>query len=169
MLGSYIKFYTVAGSDSWTINDRSSSNAMWSVHPYYYISVSSVDGLTNADVSYESHPIPNATGEKSGDVFRRGKTITLTGKITALNLGALSTGAEYLAQMFNETGIRKLVFKRLQDSVVVYYKGRISQDLTIVESFENGKYEWDWVVGIRCDNPRTYKVSDNSLYPSWQT
>lgn len=169
MLGSYVKFYTAAGADNFTINDHASRPLLWQTTPFYYISVVSVDGLMNSDISYESHPIPNATGEKSGDVFRRGKTITLTGKINALNLGALSLGAEYLAQMFNETALRKLVFKRISDNIVVYYKGRVNQDLTIVESFESGKYEWDWVVGIRTDTPFTYKLSGDTLYPTWQT
>lgn len=168
MIGSYIKFYTVANVDSWTINDHASRPLLWQTSPYYYISVTSADGLYNADISYESHPIPNATGEKAGDVLRRGKTITLTGKIHGMNIGAIATGAEYLQQMFQETGLRKLVFKRLQDSVVVYYKGRVNQDLTIVESFADGKYEWDWVVGVRCDQPFTYNLSGDALYPAWQ-
>ena len=171
MIGSYIKFYTVGGSEgnTFTINDRSNHPHLWEDSPYYYISVTSVDGETNADVSYESHPIPNATGEKSGDVFRRGKTITLTGKINANSLWNLDTGAEYLKQMFNDTGLRKLVYKRLSDKVDVYYNGRINQDLTIVKSVENGKYEWDWVVGIRADDPRTYKLDNDSVYPTWQS
>lgn len=169
MIGSYIKFYTFAGADSWTINDRANRPLLWETSPYYYISVTSVDGLFNADMSYESHPIPNATGEKSGDVFRRGKTITLTGKINAMNLGALATGAEYLQQMFRETGLRKLVFKRMSDNVVVYYRARVNQDLTIVETFSSGKYEWDWVVGLRTDTPFTYNLSGDAIYPSWQT
>ncbi len=169
MLGSYVKFYTAAGSDSFTINDHASRPLLWQTSPYYYISVMSADGLYSGDISYESHPIPNATGEKSGDVFERGKTITLTGKINALNLGALATGAEYLQQMFNEKGLRKLVFKRLQDNVVVYYKGKVNQGLVIVETVQSGKYEWDFVVGIRTDNPFTFKLSDDSLYPTWQS
>jgi len=169
MLGSYIKFYTFAGADSWTINDHVSHPLRHAESPYYFISVDNVDGATNSDISYESHPIPNATGEKSGDVFRRGKTITLSGKITALNLGALYTGVDYLQNMFTETGLRKLVFKRLSDNVVVYYKGRVNQDLTIVETFQDGKYAFDWVVGIRTDTPFTYNLSGDAIYPSWQS
>ncbi len=169
MIGSYIKYYTFAGSDSFTINDHASRPLLWQTSPFYYISVNSADGLYSGEISYESHPIPNATGEKSGDVFERGKTITLTGKIHGLSIGAVATGAEYLQQMFNEKALRKLVFKRLQDNVVVYYKGKVNQGLTIVESFEDGKYEWDWVVGIRTDLPFTYKLSDNTLFPTWQS
>lgn len=169
MIGSYIKFYTGAGADSFTINDRVNRPLLWETSPFYYISVTSIDGLYNADISYESHPIPNATGEKSGDVFRRGKTITLTGKINAMNLGALQTGAEYLQQMFNEKALRKLVFKRMSDNVVVYYNGKINQDLVIVETVATGKYEWDWVVGIRTETPFTYNLSGNAIYPSWQS
>lgn len=169
MIGSYVKFYTAAGSDSWTINDRTNRPRLWETSPFYYISVTSIDGLTNADISYEAHDLANITGESSGDVFRRGKTITLTGKINAMSLGALSAGAEYLKEMFNDTSRRKLVFKRISDNVVVYYLGRVNQDLVVVETVQGGKYEWDWVVGIRCDKPFTYKLSDNTLYPTYQS
>lgn len=169
MIGSYIKYYTFAGADSFTINDRVNQPLLHGQAPFYYISVTSADGLYSGDISYESNPIPNATGEKAGDVFERGKTITLTGKIHGFNVGAVARGAEYLQQMFNEKALRKLVFKRLQDNIVVYYKGKVNQGLTIIESFEDGKYEWDWVVGIRTDMPFTYKLSDDTLYPTWQT
>lgn len=168
MLGKAIKFYTEAGADSWTINDRANHPLMEATTPFYYISVESVDGIYNADVAYESHPIPNAAGEKSGDVIRRGRTITLSGKIKALNTQALAVGADYLQHMFAETGLRKLVHTRVSDGIQVYYIARVNQDLTIVEEFVDYKYEWKWVVGLRCDDPFTYKLSDNSLHPSWQ-
>jgi hypothetical protein len=168
MLGSPIEFWLPGGGDSYIINDRITYPELWSADPFYFISVSSVDGLTNADISYESHPIPNATGEKSGDVFRRGKTITLTGKINALSLIYLEQGVDYLTEMFRDLDLRKISFIRLADAQEVYYTVRVNQDLTIVKSVESGKYEYDWVVGLRADNPFTYLLSDDSLYPTWQ-
>lgn len=169
MLGSYIKYYTFAGADSFTINDHASRPLLWQTSPFYYISVNNVDGFRNSDISYESHPIPNATGEKSGDVYRLGKSITLSGKINALNLGALEAGADYLGAMFAEIRLRKLVWKRMSDLVVVYMRAKLNQDLIIVETFESGKYEWDWVVGLRTETPFTYNLSGDAVYPTWQS
>lgn len=168
MLGKPVDFKSADGGTTYTINDRYTTNVDLQTSPYYYISLDSVDGLWGSDISYESHPIPNAIGEKSGDVFRRGKTITLTGKIYGRNLHNLYDGCEYLQHMFAETAIRKLQFTRWNDSFQIYINCRVSQDLVIVETLDGGKYVFSYTVGLRADDPRSYKVSDNSLYPTWQ-
>ena len=163
MLGSKVTF------GSFTINDRVTQPLLHAQHPFYYIMLKNVEGLRNSDISFESNPIPNAVGEKSGDVFRRGKTITLSGVIYALNLETLELGADYLQQMFASTAIQELGWTRYADDVPVYIHCRVNQDLTIVESFDSDTYRWPWVVGLRADIPFTYKQSDDSLHPSWQT
>lgn len=162
MLGSAISF------NGFTINDRASQPLLHAQAPFYYIMVKNVDGLRNSDISYEAHPIPNAPGEKSGDVFRRGKTVTLSGLVYAANLSALEQGCDVLQQMFADTGIHQLSWTRQSDDVAVYLNCRVNQDLAIVESFDSLTYRWPWVVGLRADNPFTYAVSGGSLYPSWQ-
>jgi hypothetical protein len=128
----------------------------------------SVDGLYGADLSIESHPLPNFIGEKSGDIFRRGKTITLSGTIQALSMGALERGAEFLQQMFADRGKRKLIWTRWADGVSVYYIARINQDLSITQSISDHSYRYNYTVAVRADDPRTYKVSDNTVYPTFQ-
>jgi hypothetical protein len=169
MIGSALTFYSWDEVTPWVINDRITYPNLHADDPFWFISVSSIDGASSSDISYESHPIPNATGEMSGDVFRRGKTTTLSGKITALNLPLLMVGREYLMEMFNDLRIRKLKYIRLTDLAEIYYRCRVSQDLIIVENVASGKYELDWVVALRCDNPLTYNFSDDSLDPEWQT
>jgi hypothetical protein len=168
MIGTAISFLSANEATTYTINDRSNQQLLQEQSPFYYIFVDSVDGLYQSDISYESHPIPNATGEKSGDVFRRGKTITLSGNIYGRNLAKLEEGAEYLQTMFAEKALRKLRWTRRIDGVQVYLKCRVSQDLAVVQSFSDGKYRWSWVVGLRADYPFTYKSSDNTLYPTFQ-
>lgn len=162
MIGTAISF------NGFTINNHAGQPLLHAQSPYYYIMVNNVDGLRNADISYESHPIPNAPGEKSGDVFRRGKTITLSGYVMGMNLVYLEQGCDVLQQMFADTGIHQLSWTRRSDNVAVYLNCRVNQDLTIVESFERLEPRWAWVVGLRCDNPFTYAVSGGALYPSWQ-
>jgi hypothetical protein len=139
------------------------------VAPFYFVCVTSVDGLWGADMSYETHPIPNLIGEKSGDVFRRGKTITLSGIIYARGMAELYEGSYYLQNMFAEvSGLRKLLFTPWNYNAQLYVKCRVSQDLSIVESFDSFKMEWPWTVGLRCDDPRTYLASSNTVFPTYQ-
>jgi len=168
MLGTSVNFKSANEGTSFIINNRASQPLLHAQSPFYYISLLNVDGLKQADISYESYPLPNTSGEKSGDVFRRGKTITLSGVIQALSLGYLEAGSEFLQQMFAETTLRKLTWTRRNDGVEVYIKCRVSQDLSVVENFSSHEYRWPWVVGLRADYPYTYRASDNSVYPTWQ-
>lgn len=169
MIGSIVKFKSANEAATFTINDRENQPLLQAQSPFYYISVTNIDGLRQADISFESHPIPNATGEKSGDVFRRGRTITLSGFVMGHNLGYLDVGCDYLQQMFTETTPRKLIWTRKSDNIEIYLKCRVTQDLAIAESIAGTAIRFAWVVGLRADQPITRKTSDNSIYPTWQS
>jgi len=162
MLGSAVTF------NGFTINNRASQPLLHAQAPFYYIMLKNVDGLTNADISYESYPLPQVVGEKSGDVWRRGKTITLSGNVYGLNYTYLWQGVGYLQQMFASTAMHALAWTRTQDNIGVYINCRVNQDLSIVEGLDSDVYRIPWVVGLRADIPFTYKSSDSSLYPTWQ-
>jgi len=164
MLGKIID-YRSSGGSSFVINNRIEYH---SVAPFYYIQVVSVDGQFGADLSYESHPIPNAIGEKSGDVFRRGKTVTFSGTIWGRGLSEIYTGADFLQQMLAEKTLRKLVFIPWNHNIQLYYTCRPYQDLAILEQFENETPRLDYTFGLRCDDPRSRKLSDDSVFPTWQ-
>lgn len=169
-----IRFPAVAGTPDYTINDRSKipTSGAWAA-PYYFIGVDQVDGFWGADVSYESHPIPGKIGERSGDVFRRGKSIVLTGRIEARGLSTYREAERFLNEMFWDTSKRKLHVQFWNDGFEIYITCRLNQDLTIVENKNAWSpasgFKGQWTVGLRADNPRTYKTSDNTLYPTWQT
>lgn len=167
MLGKPIQYKSVDEGTTFTINDRAFESLM--IAPFYFICVETVDGLWGADISFESHPIPNLIGEKSGDVFRRGKTITLTGRIYARGMAELYEGSYYLQNMFAEVdGPRKLLFTPWNYNAQLYLKCRVIQDLTIVESTESLSHRWPFTVGLRADDPRTYLASNNSIFPGFQ-
>lgn len=150
---------------SYKINDQTTLNL--SVSPNYYIRVTSVDGLFNNDISYEAHPIPANIGERSGDVLRRGKGITLKGDIRALNMGKLREAQRYLQQMFWSTAIQKLRFTQWGEPEI-YLNCRVSQDLEMVDEVTQHEPLALWVVGLRADDPRTYLSSNDSIYPTFQ-
>lgn len=166
MLGHIID-YRSSGGSSFIINDRTPILSGNWASPFYYIQVQSADHSA-ADISYESHPIPNYIGEKSGDVFRRGKTITLSGTIWGRGLSEIYSGKDFLANMLAEKTIRKLVFIPWNHNIQLYYNCRPYQDLNVVEQFDSPTFKFEFTFGLRADDPRSYKLSDNSLFPTWQ-
>lgn len=151
--------------NSITINSRPSPFVLTT----YFVSVRSIDGLFSEDRSYESHPIPGKIGERSGDVFKRGKTITLTGRVEAINLPYLRQGMRVVQQMFWTDAASQLRFQFAGEDQC-YYTCRVQQPVSMTEAIE--RIDWvyrDWTVGLRADDPRSYRVSDGALYPSWQT
>jgi len=166
MVIGHVIDYRGTGGNSYVINDRTKVSLQ--VSPFYYIQVESVDGIWGSDISYESHPIPNAIGEKSGDVFRRGTTVTVSGKIYGRGLSELDSGAWFLRQMLAEKALRKFVFIPWAYGIQLYVNCRPYQDLVIVETLESNIYRSSFTFGLRADDPRSYKLSDNSLFPTWQ-
>lgn len=162
MLGSAVTF------NGLTINNQAAQPLLQAQAPFFFIALKNVDGLYTADISYESHPLPNLIGEKSGDVFRRGKTVTLSGNITGHNYSYLLNGIDYLYQMFSSTAKSNLTWTRQNDATSVYLPCRVNQDLSVVEQLDSLLPRFSWVVGLRADDPRIRKTADNSVYPTWQ-
>lgn len=170
MFHSTINFLGSNGSTNYIINDQTSLNANWQTGNPYYISVDSADGIMGADISFETHELPYTTGEKSGDVFRKGAGITLTGTIWGRHLGGVMLGSSFLRQMFWDTALRKLKFYPEIGGVEAYITCRVQNDLSVAMiKPQERNYRWGWTVGLRADDPRIYKVSDNTVYWSWQT
>jgi len=166
MFPTKITYFGMSNTE-YNINNREDQPTLWEEAPYYYIEAD-IEGLRGADISFESHPIPNAIGESSGDIFRRGKGLAISGKITGLNLSTLESGADYLQEMFAKTNKRKLVWRRWADGITVYLNCRVNQDLVVVEKIDSFNYSYEFTVGLRADDPRTRKLEDDSIYPDWQ-
>lgn len=86
-----------------------------------------------------------------------------------MSLGYLEAGADFLGQMFADTSKRKLIWTRKVDQIQVYYECRVNNDLVISEEITGAdKYIWTWVVGLRADDPRTRRLDNGTVYPTWQ-
>lgn len=167
MLGHIIDYRSTGGS-SFVINDRAPILTGNWTSPFYYIQVVSVDGHFGADISYEAHPIPNYPGEKSGDVFRRGKTITFSGTIWGRGISEIYSGADFLQRMLAEKELRKLVFIPWNHNIQLYYNCRPYQDLVIIESLQSAVPRFEYTFALRADDPFSYTLSGNALFPTWQ-
>ena len=156
-----------AADVDYTINDQTKRDLLTA--PYYHIKVDSADGLWGADISHESHPIPNRIGEVSGDVYRRGKTITLSGNIYARGLAELRLGQRYLQEAFWDLSLRKLIYRTWDAPGQLYLRVRVIQDVTMTERIDGYSFRAPWTVAVRADDPRSRKLSDNTIYPTYQT
>lgn len=148
-----------------TMNNR--ANASCQFAPYYFIEVVGLDGMWNSDISYEAHKIPGTIGDRSGDVFRGGKSLTISGWVWGLNMKRLREGQRAMQQAFADKAIHNLALTMVGEEAL-YFKCRVSQDLSMIEQQPDERVRRPFVVTLRADDPRSYKVSDNSLYPSWQ-
>lgn len=149
-----------------TMNDQTKRSLM--VSPFYFIPVRSVDGLWGADVRYESHVVPSADGERSGDVFYSGKTITLSGQVIARDLATLRQGQRALQQAFWDLEKHDLQFT-LWGEVQAFVTCRVSQPFVMAEQQQDELPTRTWTVALRADDPRIFKVADGTPLYSWMT
>jgi hypothetical protein len=149
-----------------TFNDQSKRSL--EVSPFYWAEVKSVDGLFGADISTESHPIPNATGERSGDFFRRGKTLTVSGILWARNVHDMRVG-----QLAIESALWSLEPSQFRFTFwgqpQVYLMCRVVQDVAMGEEQVDDKARRRFTFALRADDPRMRRVDNNASWPNWRT
>lgn len=169
-------------NDQTSINSGFVSDGIITGTQGFYIQITQVDGLFGADISYESDPLPQDTGEISGDVFRRGKGLTLSGVIWANGLFNLEAGSQYLQSVWWKTLPKKIGWNPLNranatpggelDTITaIYLHARVNNDLVISQALSNFSYgvvSVPWTVGLRADDPRIYNWADDTVYLPWQ-
>jgi len=159
--------------NSLTLNDQ--SKARFTATPYYWIRVTSIDGLFGEEIRYESHPIAGGTGERSGTPFKSGKQIVLSGEVWALGLAKLREGQWALQQAFWTPLQKKFYYQPWPLYAVgsdrLYLTCRVNQPLVITDEFRggNGRFSQRWTVGLRADDPRPRLASNDALYFTWQS
>jgi hypothetical protein len=151
-----------------TMNRQDVLDANLRISPFYVVKVENVDGLWDAELSDETHPIPQAVGTMSGDTFTRGKTLTFSGYVEGLNLSYLRTGQRDLQQCLVDRLFHQFRF-RLWNEEEVYLNMRTKQDLSMPESQRDLRFRRTFVFSLYADDPRTRRVSDDALYPAFQS
>ena len=153
-----------------TINSQSDSDFHTTG---FWIRLTAVDGMFGNDIRYESHPISSGTGERSAYAFQSGKSITLTGEVWGKGLAELVEGQWTLASMFWDLQPHKLYFTPWPVNSLgtrLYITCRANQPLAMSDTYTKlNIYFQSFTVGLRSDDPRSYKESDNSAYPTWQS
>ncbi len=165
--------------NSFTFNDRSMAD--FQTTPFYYVPLTSADGLFGNEIRFESHEIAGSIGSRSAPPLQSGKQIVLTGEIWAQNLYVLRTGEFAMQEAFWTSSALPLYFQPwvvFVDSTLamdspleqLYFTVMVNQPLVITDEFtaSNGQMKQLWTVGLHADDPRPYKKSDDALYFSWQ-
>ena len=155
--------------NSLTLHDR--GKMVLNVSPFYWFECKSIDGLWGTDVEVDSFPIPGGTGEHIGTPVKRGRTITYTGRLWASNLETLRAGQRAIQQALDDKQVHNLAIQykgTASTEVAFYFKAYCSQDVVMPEEQADDRMFRTFTFALRCPDPRSYKVSDNSLWPSWQ-
>jgi hypothetical protein len=157
--------------NSLTFNNEAHSDLTTS--PHHWIKLDSVDGLYDDEIRYESHVLPGVDGERSADVLLGGKQLVLTGTIYGWNLHYLRVGQRALQAAFYSRAQYKLYYYDWSDggtgAFQLYFTVRKNQPLVMTDEItELGHYKVKWTIGLRADDPKSRKTSDNSVYPSFQ-
>lgn len=151
-----------------TLNDQSKRSL--SVAPYYWYRVTSVDGIWDQDVRFETHELPHRHGSSSGDAYYNGKTIVISGSIYAKNIGYLRQAQRALQGAFYDMQDHQLLFTLWGESRV-YITCRKNQKIDMPETQDRGGSN-PWVrpftIQLYADDPRMYAEGTSTPYPVWQ-
>lgn len=125
------------------------------------VKLDKVDGLWDADVRDERFPNPGQDGEASGDLKDGGKSITLAGRVQALDLDALREGQRELMKAFDTD--EHALFWGMRGADQLYIRARKTQKIDMPEQQANNKYERGYTITLRADDPRSYAVTEKSV------
>lgn len=162
--------------NSITFNVAAVPDAGMSQSPYYWLRITDADGLFGDEVRTETHPIPCDIGERHGNVLRSGKQIVLTGEVYGLNAARLQDGVWALQGAFWDLQEHKLEWEPWTFVVngtatdKLYWMAYVNQPLVITDVIDGMSHHMrKWTVGLRADNPRSRKSSDDTVYPTFQS
>lgn len=149
-----------------TLQDQAVQDAAFEASPYYFVEVTNIDDIV--DILTEEHKIPGSIGVRSGDVLSGGRTLTFSGFVWGWNLDYMRQGQWALRQALADRADHPLAFT-LWNEPQLYITCHTLQDVHFVEAQADDKMRRSYTFSLRADDPRTYQVSDDSLYPTWQS
>lgn len=117
--------------------------------------VTSIDGLSDADVRDSRDINPGRHGETYFNAYYGGRTIVLTGKIRAHTIQKLRDMQQALRQAFSDLDDeRPLIFGAEDANNSVYLNCKKSQPIAMSEVQQDFTYRRDFQVTLRASNPR---------------
>jgi hypothetical protein len=126
----------------------------------WWVKLDKVDGLFDGDVRDERVPVPGQDGEESGDLKRGGKTITLTGRVRALDLAALREGQLAISRAFDTD--EHALFWGMLGAENLYIRAKKNQKIDMPEQQTTNDYQRGFTIAVRADDPYSYTVAEKS-------
>lgn len=113
-----------------------------------------IDGLQDADIRDNRFNSPAEHGEVALGALYGGRTITLTGRIEAFNVGKLRDMQQALRTAFINLQEKPLILRTRDLNEDVFINCRKVQPIAMVET-QNTAWPWrDFMVTLRASNPR---------------
>ncbi len=130
----------------------------------WWVEIVTIDGLWDADIVDERFPIPAQSGERSGDDFYSGKTITINAIIHARTPDGLRSGQRAVQAAFADIDIHPLYMRSWVDANRLYVNCRKIQPLAMTEGIPSVAKPWEraFTVAVRADDPRIYSTVEQA-------
>jgi hypothetical protein len=164
MLEKPITWYSV----NFNMQDSLGHRNPWNVSEGYIIWTKTVDGLGLSDPITDAHKRPRQIGDRAFDSSPSGNSLTLTGTIRGKDMAHLRTGQAAMWEAWWKAYATGKLYFQLAGMDPAYVNGRLDQKPDMPEQFDSDRPERTWTFVVRCDDPRIYKVADDTLFFSWQ-
>lgn len=129
----------------------------------WWIEITSIDGIWDADVRDDRQVLPNRSGEQSGQLYYAGKTITLTGTVRAHDIANLRAGQRALQVAFGDLGAHDLFFQAMGDANPLFITCKKNQPIQMPEAQSDAGIKRSFTVSLRADDPRAYSSFESSF------
>jgi hypothetical protein len=149
-----------------TLGDQAVRDNAFQSSPFYYFEVESIDDTL--DLATEAYKISGGLGQRSGDTFTQSRTLTFSGNIWGLHFAALRAGQDALKSALSDRQMHHLIFQRAGE-VQAYIVCKVLQDAHYIESQPDADRKRPYTFSLQADDPREYKVSDNTVLHTWMT
>lgn len=127
-----------------------------------------IGGLGDADIRDTRDNNPSSDGETAFNAYYGGRTITLTGRIEAHNLGKLRDMQEAMRGAFATLEEQPLYFLTGDPTTNHYINCRKSQSLSMGEVQKDHDFYRDFLITLRASDPRfvSQRTHTTTIYPN---
>jgi hypothetical protein len=156
-------------------------NRDYSHDPFGWYQLLSVDGLWDQDIRFESYNLPQQDGARSGDTYKTGKTIVLSGMVVAADMPHLRNMQRALINAFADRAQHKLFFSVMDtgghrdagggmnafDTVTttdLYVTCRKSQKIDMPETQPGFGWKRPFTIQLFADDPLIYVQGTDAIY-----
>jgi hypothetical protein len=155
---------------NFNMQDANGARDPWNVTEGYIIWCRTVDGIGVNDWVTDAHKRPRKIGDASFDpASPSGSSLTFSGIVVGRDMAYLRAGQAAMWSAWWAAAVTDKLYFQFAGMVPAYVNARLDQKPDMPEEVtRQDRVERTWTFVARCDDPRYYKVSDDSLLFAWQ-